>query len=65
MRSVLLPYLAWLGALESWSVTGSGLEDTARLVAVAGALASLSVLVYRLGVCGRKWRTPNRMLPSK
>lgn len=52
MRSVLLPYIAWLGALESWGVTGIGLEDLARLFAIAGTLASLSVLVYRLGV----WR---------
>lgn len=52
MRSVLLPYIAWLGALKSVSFSGIGLEDTARLFAIAGVLASLSVLVYRLGV----WR---------
>lgn len=52
MRTVLLPYIAWLGALESWSAPAVGLEDTARLLAIAGGLASLSVLVYRLGV----WR---------
>ena len=52
MRSVLLPYIAWLGALESLGVTGIRLEDAARLFAIAGVLASLSVLVYRLGV----WR---------
>ena len=52
MRSVLIPYIAWLGALKSVSFSGIALEDTARLFAIAGVLASLSVLVYRLGV----WR---------
>ena len=52
MRSVLLPYIAWLGTLKSVGFTGIGLEDTARLFAIAGVLASLSVLIYRLGV----WR---------
>jgi hypothetical protein len=52
VRSVLLPYIAWLGALKSLNFPSIGLADTARLFAIAGALASLSVLVYRLGV----WR---------
>jgi hypothetical protein len=52
MRGTLLPYIAWLGALKSVSPTAVGLEDTARLVAIAGVLGTLTVLVYRLGV----WR---------
>jgi hypothetical protein len=52
MRSVLLPYIGWLGALRSVGPLGLSLDDTARLVAIAGVLATLTVLVYRLGV----WR---------
>jgi hypothetical protein len=52
VRSVLLPYIGWLGTLRSLGPLGLSLDDTARLVAIAGVLATLTVLVYRLGV----WR---------
>ncbi len=55
MRSALLPIAAWLGALQSMaapSAPASTVDQTARLVAIASMLGSLTVLVYRLGV----WR---------
>jgi hypothetical protein len=48
----LLPFAAWLGALQSLPWNPGGAEDTTRIVGVASVLASLTVLVYRLGV----WR---------
>jgi len=56
MRNVLLPVMAWIGALQT--VGGSliprptSLDQTAQLVGLASVLGTLTVLVYRLGV----WR---------
>ena len=52
MRSIFLPFLLWLGALQSTTAASSGFEGSARLAAVAGALGTLTVFVYRLGI----WR---------
>ena len=55
MRNALLTCIAWLGALQSLPPSPSpalNVESTARLVGIASVLATLTVLVYRLGV----WR---------
>src|SRR5207248_7737264 len=52
MRNALLSCIAWLGALQSWRGPLVSVDDTARLVAIASVLGTLTVLVYRLGV----WR---------
>jgi hypothetical protein len=52
MKSTLLSSIAWLGALQSWGAPVWSLETTARWVAIAGVLGTLTVLIYRLGV----WR---------
>lgn len=52
MRNALLSCIAWLGALQSWRVPGTSLEDSARLLGAASVLGTLTVLIYRLGV----WR---------
>ena len=49
---MLLPFAAWLGALQAASDRVASLDTTARLAGVAGVLGTLTVLVYRLGV----WR---------
>lgn len=49
MRFLVLPYAAWMGALP---LTVPLATDFPRLLATAGVLGSLTVLVYRLGV----WR---------
>jgi hypothetical protein len=53
MRSALLIYVGWFGALQSigGSVTPT-LESGVRLLASASVLGTLTVLIYRLGV----WR---------
>jgi hypothetical protein len=52
MTPLLLPFAAWLSALQALSGPALTLDGTARLAAVAGVLGTLTVLVYRLGV----WR---------
>jgi hypothetical protein len=52
MRVALLSSIGWLGALQSWRPPGIGLDGAARLIATAGVLGTLTVLIYRLGV----WR---------
>jgi hypothetical protein len=52
MKSTLLSSIAWLGALQSWGAPVWSLETTARWVAIAGVLGTLTVLIYRVGV----WR---------
>src|SRR4051812_30828714 len=51
MRLALLPYMAWPGLISMASPTSVG-DGLPRLLAAAGVLGSLTVLVYRLGV----WR---------
>jgi hypothetical protein len=48
MRAVLYPFTIYLGVLEA----ANSSQGNAELLTVAAALASLTVLVYRLGV----WR---------
>jgi hypothetical protein len=48
MRAVLYPFTIYFGALEALAPA----QSNAELLTVAAALASLTVLVYRLGV----WR---------
>jgi hypothetical protein len=55
MRAIVLPFAAWLGVLQAFvplTAPGFGFETIARLVVWAGALGSLTVGIYRLGV----WR---------
>lgn len=56
MRTVvmplLLPFAAWLSALQLLSGSMPTLDGSARLAGIAGVLGTLTVLVYRLGV----WR---------
>lgn len=52
MLSLLLPTAGWMGALQALIGPTAGADETTRLVGVAGVLATLTVLVYRLGV----WR---------
>ena len=56
MRAVvlpmLLPFAAWLSALQALSGAVPTLDGSARLAGIAGVLGTLTVLVYRLGV----WR---------
>ena len=55
MRGVLLPLLlpftAWLAALQALHL-GTTLEQSGRVIGLAGLLGTLTVLIYRLGV----WR---------
>lgn len=51
LAAVVLPFMAWLGALQATTTTGS-IENTARFIGIAGVLGTLTVLIYRLGV----WR---------
>jgi hypothetical protein len=51
MKLLILPYAAWFGLVQLASPTGV-VTDLPRLIAAAGVLGSLTVLVYRLGV----WR---------
>ena len=51
MRFLILPYAAWMGLIGMSSPTLVG-GDIPRILASAGVLGSLTVLVYRLGV----WR---------
>ena len=48
MRVLILPFALWVGALQAIAPTQGGTE----LLSAAAALASLTVMVYRLGV----WR---------
>ena len=53
MRLLILPYAAWAGLVQLATPPTSTLTgDLPRLLAAAGVLGSLTVLVYRLGV----WR---------
>jgi hypothetical protein len=65
MRGLLLPYIAWLGALKSVGPTGYGLDDTARLFAIAGVLGTLTVLVYRLGVWRQEMENTKQNIASE
>jgi hypothetical protein len=51
MRFMILPYAAALGFMQLAGPPGAS-TDLPRLIAAAGVLGSLTVLVYRLGV----WR---------
>jgi hypothetical protein len=51
MQLLILPYAAWMGLLSLAAPIGV-VSDIPRLIATAGVLGSLTVLVYRLGV----WR---------
>jgi type VI protein secretion system component VasK len=48
----LLPFAAWLAALQATVGGVASAETTARLAGIAGVLGTLTVLIYRLGV----WR---------
>jgi hypothetical protein len=48
MRVLILPFALWVGALQAIAPTQGGAE----LLSAAAALASLTVMIYRLGV----WR---------
>ena len=53
MRLIIIPYAVWLGLAQLAAPSSPTLiGDLPRLVAAAGVLGSLTVLVYRLGV----WR---------
>ena len=52
MLSLLLPTAGWMSALQALIGPTAGADETTRMVGVAGVLATLTVLVYRLGV----WR---------
>ena len=52
MATVVLPFTAWLGALEATTSSWGSIETSARLIGIAGVLGTLTVLIYRLGV----WR---------
>lgn len=53
MRLLIVPYAAWAGLIQLVTPSTSTLTgDLPRLLAAAGVLGSLTVLVYRLGV----WR---------
>ncbi|MEP6621840.1 MAG: hypothetical protein ABJE47_21120 [bacterium] len=52
LAGAILPFMAWLGALQAGSSRGVSIEDSVRYVGLASVLGSLTVLVYRLGV----WR---------
>ena len=55
MRSIILPFAAWLGVLQSIAPLPAPLTPfdlTVRIVGAATVLGSLTVMVYRLGV----WR---------
>lgn len=51
MRLLMVPYAAWLGLIQLAAPT-TVVSDLPRLLAAAGVLGSLTVLIYRLGV----WR---------
>ncbi len=51
MKLLILPYAVWMGLL-SLAAPGGAASDIPRIIATAGVLGSLTVLVYRLGV----WR---------
>ncbi|HEX5970492.1 MAG TPA: hypothetical protein VFY85_01115 [Gemmatimonadaceae bacterium] len=53
LTPLLLPFAAWLSALQALSGSALTLDGSARLAAIAGVLGTLTVLVYRLGV----WRS--------
>ena len=52
LSGLLLPFAAWLGALQALTARASSIEDTARFIGIASVLGTLTVLIYRLGV----WR---------
>jgi hypothetical protein len=54
MKSMILPFAVWLGVLQVVPAppTTFTLQSVGALLGVAGSLAGLTVLVYRLGV----WR---------
>jgi hypothetical protein len=49
---MLLPFAAWLSALQALGNPITTMDSGARLAGIAGVLGTLTVLVYRLGV----WR---------
>jgi hypothetical protein len=51
MRLLILPYAAWMGFLPLAAPVAAA-SDIPKLIATAGVLGTLTVLVYRLGV----WR---------
>ena len=51
MRLLILPYAAWMGVLSLVAPQGAA-GDIPRIIATAGVLGSLTVLIYGLGV----WR---------
>jgi hypothetical protein len=51
MKILILPYAAWMGVLSLVTPLGVA-SDVPRIIATAGVLGSLTVLIYRLGV----WR---------
>ena len=52
LSALLLPFAAWLGALQAVTTRPGTIEDTARFIGLASLLGTLTVLIYRLGV----WR---------
>ena len=52
LSALLLPFAAWLGALQALATKATNVDDTIRFIGLASVLGTLTVLVYRLGV----WR---------
>ena len=52
LHALLLPFAAWLGALQALAVRAASVDDTVRFIGIASVLGTLTVLIYRLGV----WR---------
>lgn len=52
LSALLLPFAAWLGALQTLATNTGGVDNTVRFIGIAGVLGTLTVLIYRLGV----WR---------
>ena len=46
MRILILPFALWVGALQAIAPT----QDSTELLSAAAALASLTIMIYRLGV---------------
>jgi len=53
VRTLIIPFAAWLAALQlPMASPPDSVREAAALISAAGGLASITVLVYRLGV----WR---------
>jgi hypothetical protein len=52
LSTLVLPFAAWLGALQALTPAATSIDDTVRFIGIASVLGTLTVLVYRLGV----WR---------